>query len=118
MLNFVVSLGALVTKVYRINRSKQDYIIRDYINLNTERKANAKIEPQIPLMLMNSMLLGEACENSLKHIEARILTDEHEIRKSVSKTAFNDIFRYNGTSLIEFRNNEKHISQYIWVVQY
>ena len=34
---------------------------------------------------MNNALFGKTSENPLKHIEAKILTDEHEIVKSVTK---------------------------------
>ena len=36
MLKFVVKMGIKVTKVHRIIKFKQDYIIRDYIELNTK----------------------------------------------------------------------------------
>ena len=107
MLIFVVNMGADVTKVHQLIKLKQDYIIRDYIDLNTEMRANAKTEPERDtFQQMNNALFGKTCENPLKHIEAKILADDYEILKSVSKLIFKDIFRYRGTALIEFYNKQ------------
>ena len=49
MLKFVSSVVyrvSEVTKVYRIIKFKQDYISRNFINLNIEMRANATIEPE------------------------------------------------------------------------
>ena len=67
MLKFVVRMGIKVTKVHRIIKFKQDYIIRDYIKLNTKMRAEAKIEPEKDILkLMNNSLFGKSCENPLK----------------------------------------------------
>ena len=51
---------------------------------------------------MDNALIGKSCGNPLKHIEVKILTDEYEIIKYVSKPLFRDIFRYKYAVLIEF----------------
>ena len=107
MLNLVVSMGAVVTKVHRIIRFKQDCIIRDYINLHTETRANAKTEPKRDTFnLMNNAAFSETRENPLKHVEARIPTDENETIKTLSKPTLKDIFRYKGTALIDLYNEK------------
>ena len=55
MLKFVVKMGIKVTKVHRIR--VQDYIVRDYIELNTKMRAEAKTEPEKNIFkLMNNSL--------------------------------------------------------------
>ena len=72
MLKFVVKMGIKDTKVHRIIKFKQDYIIRDHIELNTKMRAEAKTEPEKDIFkLMNSSLFGKSCENPLKYLEAR-----------------------------------------------
>ena len=44
MFKFVVKMGIKVTKVHRIIKFKQEYIIRDCIELNTKMRAEAKTE--------------------------------------------------------------------------
>ena len=67
MLKFVVKMGIKVTKIHRIIKFKQDYIIRDYIELNTKMRAEAETEPEKNIfMLMNNSLFGNSCENPLK----------------------------------------------------
>ena len=86
MLKFVVKMGIKDTKVHRLSKFKQDYIISDYIELNTKTRAEAKTEDEKGIFkLMNYSLFGKSCQNPLKYIEAKILTDDYEILKAVSK---------------------------------
>ena len=78
MLKFAVQMGIKVTKVHRIIKFKQDYIIRDYIELNTKMRAEAKTEPEKDIFkLMNNSLFGKSYENPLKYLEAKILTNDY-----------------------------------------
>ena len=78
MLTFVVKMGIKVTKVHRIIEFKQDYFIRDYIELNTKMRAEAKTEPKKDIFkLMNNSMFGKTCENPLKYLEAKNLTDDY-----------------------------------------
>ena len=107
MLKFVVKMGIKVTKVHRIIKCKQDYIIRDYIELNTKTRAEAKTEPEKDMFkVMNISLFGKSCENPLKYLEAKILTNDYEILKAVSKRTCKDVIRYENYTLIEFYKNE------------
>ena len=107
MLNFVVKMGIKITKIHRIIKFKQDYIFRDYIELNTKMRAEAKTEPEKDIFkLMNNSLFGKSCENPLKYLEAKILTDDYEILKAVSKPTCKDVIRYENYTLIEFYKKE------------
>ena len=102
-LKVVVSTGAEITKVYRIFNFRRDYVRRDCIDLNTEMRAIAKSQPERDsFKLKRNALFGNTFESFLKQMEAKILKDEFEILKSVSKPTFEDIYRYRGTALIEF----------------
>ena len=95
MLKFVVKMDIKVTKIHRIIKFKQDYIIKDYIELNTKMRAEAKTEPEKDIFkLMNNSLFGKSCENALKYLEAKILTNDYEILKAVSKPRGKDLIRY------------------------
>ena len=107
MLKFVVMMGIEVTNVHRIIKFKQGYIIRDYIELNTKMRVEAKTEPEKDIFkLMNNPLFGKSCENPLKYLEAKILTDEYEILKAVSKPTCKNVIRYENYTLIEFYKKE------------
>ena len=109
MLKFVVKMGIKVTKVHRIIKFKQDYMIRDYNELNTKMRAEAKTEPEKDIFkLMNNSLFGKSCENHLKYLEAKILTDDYEILKAVSKPTCKDVIRYKNYTLIEFYKYNKY----------
>ena len=71
MLKFVVRMGIKVTKVHRIIKFKQDFIIRDYIELNTKMRAGAKTEPQKDIFkLMKKSLFGKKLCESIKVIRS------------------------------------------------
>ena len=107
MLKFVVKMGIKVTKVHRKIKFKQEYIIRDYLELNTKMRTEAKTEPEKDIFkLMNNSLFGKSCENPLKYLEAKILTDDYEILKAVSKPKGKDVIRYENYTLMEIYKKE------------
>ena len=109
-------MGIKVTKVHRIIKFKQYYIIRDYIELNTKMRDEAKTEPEKDIYkLMNNSLFGKSCENPLKYLEAKILTDDYEILKAVSKPTCKDVIRYENYTLIEFSKKEKQYDKPIYL---
>ena len=55
---------------------------------------------------MNNSLLRESCENPIKYLEVKILTDDYEILKVVSKPTCRDVIRYDIYTLIEFYKKE------------
>ena len=46
MLKFYVKMAVKVTKIHRVIKFKQDYICRDYIQNNTNKRATAKTEAE------------------------------------------------------------------------
>ena len=115
MLKSVFKMGIKVTKIHRIIKFKQDYIIGDYIELNTIMRAEAKTEAEDKFKLMNNSVFGKSCENPLKYLEAKILTDEYEIPKAVSKATCKDVIRYDSYTLIEFYKKEKQYDKPIYL---
>ena len=59
MLKFYVKMGVKVTKIHRVIKFKQDYICRDYIQNNTNKRATAKTEAEKDVRkIMNNSLYG------------------------------------------------------------
>ena len=116
MLNFVVKMGIKVTKVQRIIKFKRDYIIRDYIEPKTKMRAEAKTEPEKDIFkLMNNSLFGKSCENPFKYLKAKILTDDYEILKAVTKPTCKDVIRYENYTLLEFYRTETQYGKPIYL---
>ena len=96
---FVVKMGIKVTKIHRINKFKQNFIIKDYMELKTKMRTQAITEPEKDrFKLMNNSIFGKSCENPLKYLEAKILTNDYKILKAVSKPTI----RYDNFTLIEY----------------
>ena len=103
MLKFYVTMGVKVTKIHRLFKLKQDYICRDYIQNNTNKRATAKTEAEKDVSkLMNNSLYGRMCMNPLHFFQSKFLHDEEKIMKSVSKPTFKNITRYRDYSQIEY----------------
>ena len=86
MLTFYVKMGVKVTKIHRVIKFKQDYICRDYVKNNTNRRATAKTEAEKDVRkLMNNSLYKRMCMNLLHFLQSKFLHDEEEIMKSISK---------------------------------
>ena len=103
MLKFYVKMGVKVTKIHRVIKFKQDYICRDYIQNNTNKRATAKTEADKDVRkLMNNSLYGRMCMNPLHFFQSKFLHDEEKIMKSVSKPTFKNITRYRYYCQIEY----------------
>ena len=114
MLKFYVKMGVKVTKIHRVIKFKQDYICRDYIQNNTNKRATAKTEAEKDVRkLMNNSLYGRMCMNPLHFFQSKFLHDEEKIMKSVSKPTFKNITRYRDYSQIEYIKKKNMILQYM-----
>ena len=103
MLNIYVMMGVKVTKIHRVIKFKQDYIRRDYIKNNTNKRATANTEAEKDVgKLMNNSLYGRMCMNPLHFLQSKFLHDEEKIMKSMSKPTFKNITRYRDNSQIEY----------------
>ena len=94
MLKFYVKMGVKVTKIHRVIKFKQDYICRDYIQNNTNKRATTKTEAEKDVRkLMNNSIYGRMRMNPLYFFQSKFLHDEEKIMKSVSKPTFKNITR-------------------------
>ena len=94
MLKFYVKMGVKVTNIHRVIKFKQDYICRDYIQNNTNKRATAKTEAENDARkLKNNSLYGRMCMNPLHFFQSKFLHDKEKIMKSVSKPTFKNISR-------------------------
>ena len=57
----------------------------------------------------------KSCENPLKYLEAKILTNDYEMLKAVSKPTCKDVIRYENYTLKEFYEKEKQYDKPIYL---
>ena len=119
MLKFYVKMGASVTKIHRVIKFKQDYICRDYIQNNTNKRATAKTEAEKDVRkLMNNSLYGRMHMNALHFLQSKFLHDEEKIMKSISKPTFKNINRYKDYSQVDYIKKEYDFPVYVGVTSY
>ena len=72
MLKFYVQMDVKVSKIHRVIKFKQDYICRDHIQNNTDKRATTKTEdPNDVMKLMNNSLYGRMCLNPLHFLQCK-----------------------------------------------
>ena len=90
-------MGLKVTEIHRVIKFKQDYICRDYIQSNTNKRATAKTEAEKDVRkLMNNSLYGRMCMNPPHFLQSKFLHDEY-IKKKIEY----DSPVYVGVSILE-----------------
>ena len=116
MLKFYVKMGVKVKKIHRVIKFKHDYISRDYIQNNTNKRATAETESEKDVRkLMNNSLYGRMCMNLLHFFQSKILHDEEKIMKSVSKPSLKNITRYRDYSHTKYIKKKIEYSSPVYI---
>ena len=103
------SLGLEVTKIHRGIKFEESKWLKSYIDLNTKFRAEAKNEFEKDFFkLMNNSVFGKTMENLRKRVDIRLVNNEKDARKLISKANYNrrTIFSEN---LMAVHMNKTHI---------
>ena len=116
MLKFYVKMGVKETKIHRVIQFKQDYICRNYIQNNTNKRATAKTETEkVVRKLMNTSLYGRMCMNALDFLQIKLLHDEEKIMNSISKPTIRNITRNKNYSQSEYTKKKIEYDSPVYV---
>ena len=96
LLKFYVRHGMVVTKVHRVIQFKQKSWLKEYIDLNTQKRAKAKTEFEKDFFkLLNNAFYGKTCENIRNRVNIEFV-DKNNVDKIIkiqSKLSFNGIHK-------------------------
>ena len=116
MLKLYVKMGVKVTITHRVIQFKQDYICREYVQNNANKRATAKAGAEKDVRkLKNYSLYGRMCMNPLHFLQNKFLNDEEKIMKSISKPTFKNITRYKDYSQIEYNKKSVEYDSPVYV---
>ena len=88
-LQYYLSLGMKLRKVHEISKFKQNNWLKEYIMFNTDERKNAVNNFEKDLFkLMNNSVFGKTMENLRKRINVKLINNEKEYIKRVSRLNF------------------------------
>jgi hypothetical protein len=115
-LKYVVELGLKITKVHNILSFKQKAWMKPYIDLNTNKRKQAKNEfEKYFSKLMNNSVFGKTMENVKNRMNLHLTTSDDNAVKWFSKPNLKDCFEFNGLYMIEMFKTEVFYDKPIYV---
>ena len=96
-----MKLGVIVTKVHRAIQYKQEYIFKEYVDMNTRKRkaATSKFEKDF-YKLKNNSLYGKTVENLKNRINLRLCTKEAQLVTYASNPRFRRSIRISGELVV------------------
>ena len=92
--------GLVLKKVHRVNKFNQIDWIKEYIDMNTELRKNAKNDFEKNFFkLMNNAAFGKTMENVRKHIDIKLVKTDIKRKKLVSEPNYHTTKWFSKTLL-------------------
>jgi hypothetical protein len=91
-LKFYLDHGLKLGKIYAVIQYNQKPLMKSYIELNQERRQQAKTENQKNLFkLMNNAVFGKTCENQKKRTNIKLVNDKKKFEELCRKPEIMDV---------------------------
>jgi hypothetical protein len=85
-LKFYLEHGVKLVHIHRIIKFRQQMFIKNFIDMNTKLRANAKnVEEKDTIKKTVNCLYGKSCENLKKRTDVQLVVEEEKARKLIAK---------------------------------
>ena len=111
--------GLKLTKVHRVITFKQKAWLKPYIDMNTEKRTNAKNEFEKDFFkLMNNSVFGKTMENVRNHRDIRLVTSDERRRDLVSRPNYDSCKQFSENLMaIEMKKTKVIMNKPIYLGQ-
>ena len=95
-LKLYLDLGMKLSKIHGVLQFKQEPWFKQYIDLNTQMRAEAKngFEKDF-FKLTNNSVFGKTIQNIRKHVKVELVTESQKMKKLVAKPTFKVAKQFN-----------------------
>ena len=108
-LKLLVELGIEVIELHNVLEFRQEPFLADFIMFNTQKRAESKLTYEKDLFkLLNNSIYGKTVENVEKRIDIKMVTNENDFIKKVSKPNYK-CFKLFNNKLAAIEMNKKQI---------
>ena len=88
-LKLYISLGMVITKIYRVLTFKQSAWMQEYIQFNTEKRRLCESEFERDFFkLLNNSIYGKSLQNQRKQVNIHLINNETKLLKLTAKPGF------------------------------
>jgi hypothetical protein len=115
-LKLYMQLGYELGEIHQVLEFKQDYIMKEYIEMNTKLRMQAKKDGNDFLVnlykLMNNAIFGKTCENIRNHKDIKLEMNDKKQKKLLSSPLYHSkrIFDNDVMGIELFKNEVKYNS--------
>lgn len=102
-----VNHGLVIKKIHRVLQFFQSQWLKSYIDLNTEKRQNAKNKFEIEFFkLLNNSVFGKCMENLRKRSNLELVSNVKRLQKLIAQPVFKDRIIYDKTLCAVLLNNK------------
>lgn len=107
LLKLYEKMGVIVDKIHYGYKYEMDYVIKDYIEMNTKKRAESKNEfDKAYYKLLNNIIYGKMLQDVMGQNDTCLTKDDRKAQKMIGYNTFKDLSYQNGFYTIQMEKEK------------